>query len=106
MLYELRIYHMHPGRLSAINKRFSEHTMSLFEKHGLKTVDFWEDAEGKETIYYVMEHKDRATRDANFDAFGKDPAWISAREQSELDGPIVASVDVFFMNRVPYSPVK
>jgi hypothetical protein len=106
MLYELRIYHMHPGRLPAIHKRFSEHTLGIFERHDLKAIDFWEDAEGKDKIYYILEHQDRASRDKNFETFQNDPEWQAVRTASELDGPIVKSVEVFFMNRVPYSPNK
>ncbi len=106
MLYELRIYHMHPGRLPAIHERFSRHTIALFERHGMKTVDFWEDADGNETIYYILEHKDRATRDAAFAAFQEDPEWQSVKSASELDGPIVSGIEVHFMNRVPYSPAR
>jgi len=106
MIYELRIYHMHPGRLSAIHKRFAEHTLALFEKFGIKTVDFWEDAEGKETIYYVLEHKDRETRDRCFSEFQASQEWLTVRAESELDGPIVSSIEVYFMNRVPYSPAN
>lgn len=102
MLYELRIYHMHTGKLSAINKRFSEVTFGLFKKHGIHVCDFWEDAEGAETIYYIVAFNDRAHRDAAFEAFGKDPEWTAAFAASHIDGPIVEKVDSFFMTRVPY----
>jgi hypothetical protein len=38
MIYELRIYHVMPGRMPDINKRFSSNdvTMGLFKKHGLQ----------------------------------------------------------------------
>src|SRR5437764_15472355 len=35
-VYELRTYTALPGRLPALNKRFAEHTLKLFEKHGMK----------------------------------------------------------------------
>ena len=104
MIYELRIYHILPGRMDAIHKRFSDVTLGLFAKHGMKTVDFWEDAEGGGRIYYVLEHEDRSTRDAAFEAFREDPEWIAAKEASEADGPIVERIENYFMNRVPYSP--
>ncbi len=104
MIYELRIYHIHPGKMDAIHKRFSNVTINLFKKHGMRTVDFWEDAQGNNTIYYILEHKDMETRDKSFDAFRNDPEWIEAKRQSELDGDIVVKVENFFMARVPYSP--
>lgn len=103
MLYEMRIYKMHPGRLSAIHKRFSEITLDLFKKHGIKVCDFFEDAEGAETIYYICEFTDREHRDAAFAVFGSDPEWKAAYEASHADGgPIVESVQSIFMTRVPY----
>ena len=102
MLYELRIYYMHPGKLPAIHKRFSEVTLELFKKHGIHVCDFWTDADGKEIIYYVCAFADRAARDVAFGAFGADPAWTQAYEASHADGPIVERVESFFMNRVEY----
>lgn len=105
MLYELRVYYMIHGRMEAIHERFSKHTLALFKKHGMRTVDFWEDAEGNPKIYYILEHEDRESRDKNFEAFREDPEWLEVKRLSELDGPIVERMETFFMNRVPYSPV-
>lgn len=104
MIYELRIYHMFPGMMEAIHNRFSNATLKIFEKHGMKVVDFWEDIQGKDKIYYVMEFKDMETRDKSFEDFRNDPEWIEVRRVSELNGPIVKEVESHFMQRVPYSP--
>ena len=103
MLYELRIYHMYPGRLAAIHQRFSEVTLKLFKKHGIKVCDFFEDAEGKEIIYYICAFADRQQRDTAFEAFRLDPEWQAAFAASHEDGgPIVDRVESVFMSRVPY----
>lgn len=103
MLYELRIYTMHTGRLPAIHKRFKDVTLDLFKKHGIKVCDFFVNADGEETIYYICEFEDRKQRDAAFDAFGADPEWTAAYNASHDDGgPIVEKVESIFMNRVPY----
>jgi len=106
MLYELRIYHIYPGKMKDIHKRFSQITLELFKKHNMITLDFWEDAEGKEIIYYILEHPSRVARDKNFEDFQKDPEWIEGKRLSELDGPIVENVESIYMSRVPYSPYK
>jgi len=41
MLYELRIYTAHPGKLPALQARFRDHTTKLFEKHGMVNVGYW-----------------------------------------------------------------
>jgi hypothetical protein len=106
MLYELRTYYIYPGKMEDIHKRFSTLTLDLFKKYGMNTIDFWEDAEGKNAIYYIIEHKDMDTRNASFDAFKNDPDWIEGKRLSELNGPIVEKVESIFMNRVPYSPAN
>lgn len=106
MIYELRIYHINEGKMEAIHNRFSKYTLKLFEKYGMKTVDFWEDAEGHNKIYYILEHLDKESRDKNFEAFKNDPEWTEIKRQSELNGVIVDKIENFFLKRVPYSPVK
>ena len=39
-VYELRVYHANEGKLDDLLKRFREHTMGLFEKHGMKNVAY------------------------------------------------------------------
>jgi len=99
MIYELRLYYLHPGRLEALHRRFANHTTKLFEKHGIKTVDSWDDAEGKDALYYIVEFADRQSRDQSWVSFQQDPEWQEAKRQSELDGPIVERVESIFMNR-------
>ncbi len=103
MIYELRIYHMHPGRLPAIHKRFSEVTLEMFKKHGIKVCDFFENADGQETIYYICEFRDQQHSDEAFAAFSADPEWVAAYHASIEDGgPIVDRIESIYMNRVPY----
>lgn len=102
MLYELRIYTMHEGRMDAINARFGNHTLGIFNRLGMKVVDFWQDASGQPKLYYVMEYADAAERERQWDRFRQDPEWIEAKSKSEEDGPIVAGVEVIYMNRADY----
>ena len=97
---------MHPGKMEAIHQRFSEHTLALFTKHGIRTVDFWEDADGANKIYYILEHKDKQARDLSFEAFMIDPEWNRVKTESEKEGPIVEKIESYLMNRVPYYPAS
>ena len=102
MLYEFRVYHMNPGKLPDIHKRFAEVTLDLFKEHGIHVCDFYTDATGKESIYYICAFKDMEARNVAFASFEKDPRWIKAFAQSHENGVIVASHESYFMNRVPY----
>lgn len=102
MIYALRIYHLCPGKLSDINRRFKDHTLKLFARHNIKVVDFWEDAEGQERIYYVCEFESKEQHDENFASFKSDPEWIEIKGKSEESGPIVERVESHLMTRVDY----
>lgn len=41
MIYELRVYTCLPGRMPALQKRFQNHTLALWEKHGIRQAGFW-----------------------------------------------------------------
>lgn len=108
--FELRIYHTHPDRMPALEKRFKDHTIKLLEKHGMKLVGFWKPVpapEGGDTILiYLVEHASREAADKSWDTFRKDPDWLKARADSEKDGPIVKKVDVQWWASTPYSAIR
>lgn len=106
MLYELRTYTTIEGRLPALHKRFKDHTMKLFEKHGMKNLVYFTPVDKPNTLVYLLAHKNMEARDASFEAFRQDPAWIAARDESEKDGKIVEKVESVFLNPTDYSPMK
>lgn len=107
MIYELRIYDTLPGRLPALHKRFAETTLRMFEKHGIRSVGYWEEVVGRNNrLVYMLEFDDMAHRERAWDAFQNDPEWIQARAESEKDGPIVEVVHNRLLRPTPYSPMK
>ena len=102
MIYELRVYHMHPGRQKAICDRFQNHTLSIFSRVGIKVIDFWVDDEGAERLYYVCEFEDAQAKERAWTSFREDPEWVRAMAQSEESGPIVRSIDSYVMRRAPF----
>src|SRR5687767_217220 len=61
-VFEIRTYHTFPGRLDALHKRFREHTMKMFEKHGMTNVGYWVPQDGpahESTLVYVISHASR-----------------------------------------------
>jgi hypothetical protein len=98
-LYELRIYETNPGKLPDLNARFRDHTMRLFEKHGMENIIYWTVSEsqvrGEEDVQdnllvYVIAHKDEAAKDASWEAFINDPEWKQVAARSEENGKILA----------------
>ena len=69
VVYELRIYHANEGKLDALLARFRDHTIAIFDRHGLKLVGFWtptdEPLKGK-TLIYILKHPSREAATANW----------------------------------------
>jgi len=106
-LFELRIYTAPEGKLDALHARFRDHTMKLFDKHGMTNIGYWVPIDSKENkLYYVIAHKDEAARAASFKAFGSDPAWQTAYKASEKDGPLTTKggVQSILLTATDYSP--
>ena len=41
VVYELRIYHANEGKLDALLARFRDHTIAIFNRHGMKSIAYW-----------------------------------------------------------------
>ena len=106
-VYELRTYTTLPGRLPALHKRFAEHTMKLFEKHGMKNEGYWTptDEKLKETVLiYIISHESKEAAEKSWAAFQADPEWQKVRADSEKDGKILAKPpEKVFMTKVPWA---
>jgi hypothetical protein len=106
-VYELRVYHAAPGKLPELLARFREHTIKIFDRHGLKSVAYWtplEDPEKSQTLIYILYHPSREAAAANWKSFGDDPEWKSVHDKSEADGKLVDKVDSTFMALTDFSP--
>lgn len=108
-VFELRTYTAAPGKLDALNKRFRDHTVKLFTKHGMTHVGYWTPADAplsENTLIYVLAHQSREAAKKSWDAFRSDPEWIRARDESQKDGTLTAKVDSVYLNPTDYSPIK
>jgi hypothetical protein len=107
VVYELRIYHANEGKLDALLARFRDHTITIFNRHGLKSVAYWtptdEPLKGK-TLIYILEHPSRAEATANWKAFHDDPEWVKVSTASEVNGKLVEKVDSTYMTLTDFSP--
>lgn len=108
-IFQLRTYHLLPGKLEAIQTRFRDHTQVLFEKQGLSNYPYWitVEKEGLQPkLVYFLGHQTKDEFNAAFDRFRVDPEWIRVRDASEVPGKIVEKVDVLFYTSLPFSPMK
>ena len=104
-LQEKRVYEAMPGKLPDLHNRFSNHTMGLFEKHGIENVAYWtEDVGTSNRLVYMLGYPDLGAREKGWAAFGADPEWQKARSKSEENGPLVRVSKHSMLRLTDYSP--
>ncbi|MBT5872485.1 MAG: NIPSNAP family protein [Candidatus Latescibacteria bacterium] len=108
-VFELRTYTAAGGKLPRLLARFRDHTMSIFEKHGMSNVGYWvpQDTPGSEnTLIYIISHNSREAADANWSAFDEDPEWQRVEKASQVDGLLITNIESVFMESTDFSPIK
>ena len=106
-VFELRVYHAAQGKLADLETRFREHTIKIFDRHGLKSIAYWtplDEPDKSNTLIYILQHPSREAAAANWKAFQDDPEWKTVKEKSEANGKLVDKVDSTYMAFTDFSP--
>jgi hypothetical protein len=111
-VFELRTYIATPNNLEALHARFRDHTMKLFQKHGITNLVYWNIAKGESmtasevlkgvsptdrgtadiasdlpatgnTLVYFITHRSEEAAKSSFDSFRQDAVWDKVRTESE-----------------------
>jgi hypothetical protein len=86
-VFELRTYTCpSPEKRALLDDRFREHTMALFQKHGMQNLVYWHPGGvegGERKLVYLLGHASVDAARESFAAFRKDPDWLAAKEASE-----------------------
>lgn len=108
-VFELRTYTAPDGKLEDLHKRFRDHTMRIFTKHGMTNIVYFRPQDAplsQNTLVYLIAHPSREAAKTNWAAFQKDPEWQKVASESQKDGKIVAKVESVFLDPTDYSPMK
>jgi NIPSNAP protein len=108
-VYELRTYTAPEGKLGELNARFRNHTMRIFNKHGMKSVLYMtpQDAPNSQnTLIYILEHPSREAAKKAWADFSADEEWKKVSAESQVNGRIVSKVESVFGDPTDYSPMK
>ena len=108
-VFELRTYTAPEGKLGELNARFRNHTIRIFNKHGMKSVLYMtpQDApDSQNTLIYVLEHPSREAAKKAWADFQADPEWQKVSTESQVNGRIVSKVVSVFGDPTDYSPMK
>jgi hypothetical protein len=108
MIHELRIYRCMPGRLQALLLRFQNHTLRIWERHGIRQAGFWTTLIGKSSqeIIYLLAWDSMAEREKRWAAFLADPEWIAVAAETEKDGQLVENISSQLLAPAAFSAVK
>jgi hypothetical protein len=105
-LFEIRTYTSAEGKLDNLVARFRDHTVKLFEKHGMQNIGYWVPKDAPNTLIYILAYKNADAAKASWDAFRKDPEWVKVRTASEANGKIVEKAVGVFMTPTDFSKIK
>jgi hypothetical protein len=108
MIYELRVYQPVPGQMPQLLARFKDYTLPIWEKHGIHPIGFWTTliGESSNALTYILRWETLADRETRWTAFQNDRTWHEARDDSERDGPIVASISNQILAPTSFSALK
>jgi hypothetical protein len=113
-VFELRTYTTPEGKLPALHARFTNPEMSIFTKHGMTHIGYWqpidEDKGHSNKMYYMLAHPSKEAGLKAFDAFRADPEWIKVKAETEKDGSLTLpkpdGVKSVYMSATDFSPIK
>jgi predicted GIY-YIG superfamily endonuclease len=105
-VFELRTYTTNEGKLPDLQKRFREHTVDIFNRHGMTSVGYFTPEDKPNTLVYVLAFPSRDAATKSWAAFRDDAEWKKVSAASEANGKIVNHVDSVFMDPTDYSPMK
>ena len=111
-VFELRTYTTPDAKLADLHARFTNHTMKLFEKHGMTNLIYFTPSDAEKgsanTLIYLLAHPSKEAGLKAFDAFRADPDWVKAKGESEKNGPLTVKdgVKSVYMTATDFSPIK
>lgn len=65
--------------------RFKDHTVAIWQKHGIVPIGFWTTLIGRSTreLTYILVWNSLADREIKWAAFESDQEWLHVRDESE-----------------------
>ena len=106
--FELRVYKAGEGKLGKLDARFRDHTIRIFEKHGMKSVAYWhplDEPDSKDTLVYIIKHENREAAKKSWKGFLADPEWKKAAQASGV-GRLAEPPAATYMKPTDYSAIR
>jgi hypothetical protein len=107
-VFELRIYHVLPGKLPALESRFRDTTSKLLAKHDFKIVGYWVPESSPawdNTFVDMVAFSSPEDAKKKWDAMMADPEFQEVIK-SEQANKLVEKIDSTDMRPADFSPMK
>lgn len=107
-VFELRIYKAAEGKLGKLDARFRDHTIRLFERHGMKSVAYWhptDKPDSNNSLIYIIKHDSGDAAKKSWPAFLADSDWKKAARASGV-GRLANPPKSTFMKATDYSAIR
>lgn len=109
-VYELRIYRTNEGKLKNLDARFRDHTIRLFNRHGIASVAYWHPSDepaSADTLIYIVRHKSKEAAKKSWMSFGGDEEWKKVATESQKDGKFLRErPESIYMKATDYSALR
>ena len=109
-VYELRTYVSQKNKIKLLEDRFSKSTASLFNKHGMKNIYYWnafDEPQSKNTLIYLLHHSNREQANSNWKSFNEDPSWEKVLLNSRANGPLISKPpERIYLKPMDFSPLN
>ena len=103
MIFELRTYHVLPGKMAEYSQVFGQYVMPAFKKLDFRVVGVWQTVIGESDEFtYMLAFDNLADREAKFKALGAEPDMIPYRQEPTRVSHITNKI----LAPQPYSPLK
>lgn len=104
MIYELRFYNPHAGRMPDLLARFHERLPALFARHAIGCIGQWVTDEADAAcaavasrFAYLTVFSDLGQREAAWASFGADPQWHQVRAETNAGAEMLRGYDLFLL---------
>ncbi len=108
-VFELRTYTAAQGKFDDLLARFRNHTLRIFDKHGMTNVGYWtpqDEPLSENTLIYLLAHPSREAAQENWRSFGSDPEWRQVAEESQRDGRLIINLESVYLDPTDFSPMR
>ena len=106
-VFEIRTYTTTPGSLQALSNRFGDHTMRIFERHGITNIGYFIPQGSDNQLIYILAYPSREAADKSWTAFRADPERAKVFADSEINGKLIAEISPsIWAEPTDYSPMK